>query len=121
MTTRVLPYNEWHKLEQTSAKDVWRSFQEGVQIPVVIERDGEIIGQIVLIPVLHAECAGVTESERGGLAFGKLWQATQRIAREEFHVRSVWASALEEPMLSIIEHLSGTPVPGLHALVKVGD
>ena len=114
-----MPYNEWHKLESTNAKDLWRSFREGVQTPVVIERDGQIVGQMVLMPVLHAECAEIVESERNGLAFGRLWQAARKIAVEEFKVRSVWVSAIEEPMISLMEHAEGTPVPGIHALVSV--
>lgn len=121
VTTRILPYNEWHKLEQTNAKDSWRSFVKGVQMPIVAERDGKIIGQMVLQPVLHAECAGIVESERGGLVFGKLWEAAKQHAVEEFDVKSVWVSAIEEPMRGLIQHVNGKHIPGIHAFVSVVD
>ena len=58
-TTRLLPQEEWHKLPVLDAR-----FHDELSNIMVIEHDGEIIANWVLMPIYHAEGLWVKEDYR---------------------------------------------------------
>lgn len=121
MTTRILPYNEWHRLEETNACGLWQQFTEGVQVPIVAERDGRIIALLILLPVLHAECAWRADEESGSQAFGRVWQQAKGIVREQFDAKAVWGASLDDTMRGLMAHVQAKAIPGEHFIISVED
>lgn len=113
MTSRLLPPDEWHRLDETLMQSIWRDFDPAYAEVIVVESDGEIVGSVALLSTIHAECC-----ESHGTAVGRmLWNALSARVKE-LGGSAVWGSAIDDPMKSIlIAH--GEPIPGEHFLVRV--
>ena len=55
MTTRILPPDEWPRLDGTYLEPLWRQLSPSRAMVFVVEKDGAIIGTWVLMTVLHVE------------------------------------------------------------------
>ena len=114
MTTRVLPPEEWHRLDDTLLASVWRTFTPAFTEVVVVERDGAIVGSVALFTALHAECLSVT----GGTGVARaLWTAL-RARVVAAGGQAVWGAAVEAPMRRLLTR-HAEPIPGDHFLVRV--
>lgn len=114
MTSRVLPIEEWARLDATSAATVWRDLDPNFAEVLVVERAGAIVGQVILLTVLHAECC---ENAGGPGVMRLLWEGLQaRVARAGG--KAVWGAAVETPMRRLLER-HGTPVPGDHFILRM--
>ena len=114
MTSRVLPAEEWARLDGTLLESVWRTMNPAWSEVIVVERDGAIVGCVALMNVLHAECA-----QTGGDAgvMRALWTALrQRVG--EMGLPAVWAAAIDEPMRSLLQRHAES-IPGDHFLLRV--
>ena len=114
MTSRVLPVDEWDRLDGTLLASVWRSLKPDHAEVIVVEQGGEIVACVALISMLHAECCEIT----GGPGVARaLWRGL----RERVHAaggQAVWAAAVEEPMQRLLTR-HGAPIPGDHCLLRV--
>lgn len=118
--TRILPPNEWHRLRVTNAMDVWSDLPHS-SCAVVVERNGEIIGSDLLVPVLHAECLWVHPEHRGKASVARrLWPAIRQAAREEFGVRSFAAVGVTKEVEGLLVHCHAKKLDGEHFIVPVG-
>ena len=115
MTSRVLPPEEWHRLIGTEAEGV--PFPVG-SLPVVIERDGEIIACQVLMPFWHLECGWVAPAYRKTMVFGRLWAAV-RAECAKLDIGAVCTASMTDDVKALIGHMQGVPLPGEHFVVPV--
>jgi hypothetical protein len=119
-TTRILPRDEWHRVEHTNAAGLWQQAPDSTCV-IVVERGGEIVGSDLLLPVLHAECLWVHPDHRGKTAVARrLWPAIQEVARDRFGVRSFAAVGVSKEMGQLLSHLNATRLRGENFLVPVG-
>jgi hypothetical protein len=115
MTTRVLPPEEWPRLEGTLLASVWPTFNpQFAEVIVVEDQAGAIVGSVALLTVLHAECLSITG--QAGVARA-LWKALgERVAAAGG--TAVWGAALEAPMQRLLTR-HAEAIPGDHFVVRV--
>lgn len=113
IAARVLPPDEWARLDDTSMRDLWRDFAPTIDV-LVVERDGRIVASVALLPVLHAECLEVAGGPGVRRALWSLLCARVR-ARS---TQSVWGAAVDDTMYALLMR-HGSAIPGDHFLVRV--
>lgn len=114
MITRILPQDEWPRLAHTSCESVWALLRPEWAEVIVVEEAGQIVGSVVLMSVLHAECL---ENKGGPGVAHALWRAI-RDRTQVFGTKAVWGSSLSDPMDTLLQE-HGHPVAGSHFLVSV--
>lgn len=94
LTSRVLPRDEWGKLDACpEAAAIWRHLVDSQAEMVVVENDaGAIVGHFVLVPVLHAHGLWVDERYRHVGVFRALFAAVSKRVRV-LGRDSVWTCA----------------------------
>lgn len=119
MTSRLLPREEWSKLDGTEAGPVWRQLPDGAEV-VVVEQDGHLVGCHVLVSLLHAECVWIHPDHRGKASVARrLWASVQRTAREVFGADHVITHATDDRVRGLVAHLGGRALPGEAYIVSV--
>jgi hypothetical protein len=119
MTSRLLPRDEWHKLNGTEAESVWPLWNDGVAV-VVVEHDGQIVGCHALQMVLHAECLWIHPDHRKKAAVARrLWNAVKFIARDLFGAHGYMTAAVSEEVKQLLAHLNATHVAADHYVVDL--
>lgn len=113
LTTRVLPCDEWHRLDATELASAWRTLNPAYAEVIVVEQDGAIVGSVALLQALHAECLS-SPSPAVGRA---LWTAL----KARVHAAggsAVWGAAVDAPMRRLLTR-HAEPIPGDHFLVRM--
>ena len=114
MISRVLPVEEWERLDGTLLASVWRSLKPDHAEVIVVEQDGRIVACVALVSMLHAECCEIT----GGPGVARaLWKGLRTRGRAAGG-QAGWAAAVEEPMRRLLTR-HGAPIPGDHFLLRV--
>jgi len=93
MTTRVLPRDEWPRLDGTLLEATWPHLPDEARVVVVEDADGQIIGCSALFPVWHQEGTWVEPFHRGRVSVNR---ALLKAMREQLHAvqaREVWMMA----------------------------
>lgn len=122
MTSRILPPEEWERLDGTEAETIWPMLDRAKTQIVVVEQDGEIVGCHVLLLVLHAECLWVHPAHRGKSSVARrLWAAVQQTARDTFRVRTIATAACSDEVRELLRHVGAVTLPGTHHVIPVGE
>lgn len=117
MTTRELPPEEWSKLETTNAVDLWRHLNPARHRVIVVEEHGEIVGSMLLMQVVHAECLWIAPAHRKTVPVGRrLLQALFT----EADAPTVLASAVTNEMVRILDKL-GSRLEGVHYVLPIQE
>lgn len=112
MTSRILPAEEWAKLEEVGAETVWPLLDPARAQILVIEDEGQIVGTLTLMSVLHAECLWIKPSHRRGYGVMKrlldgMWSAAQGAG-----AKALWSGSVSDTMTNILHRLGASEVPG---------
>lgn len=112
MTSRVLPQSEWSRLDAAGAETVWKLLDPDKAQILVIEENGEIVGTLTLMSVLHAECLWIKPSHRRGYGVIKrlldgMWSESRAMG-----FRALWSGSLSETMTDIMHRIGASEVPG---------
>lgn len=112
MRSRILPPEEWHRLNGTEAEELWPTLVPESARVVVVEDQGVIVACWVAMNVVHMECLWVRPSHRGlaGVAL-RLFRGLREIAAE-WAVGSIVTSSLSPKVTDLIRRFGGTPLPG---------
>lgn len=115
MTTRILPPEEWHRLEGTELGPVCGSMNSLDIRVIVVESDGgEILGCWALLKMWHAEGIWVKDEHRKhGAVFGRLLKGMRAMVQHEGAMQFVTAS-ISEDVTKLIGKLGGESLPGEH-------
>ena len=70
-TTRALPPDEWFKLEGTLLEQAWPSFDPELDIVLVVEKDGVIVGCTSFLPRWHMEGTWIHPDHRSMVKVGR--------------------------------------------------
>lgn len=112
MTSRVLPYAEWPKLDEVGAETVWHLLDpEHAQI-LVIEDEGQIVGTLTLMSVLHTECLWIKPSHRKGYGVMKRLLDGMWAGARAQGFRALWSGSMSDTMTNILHRLGASEVPG---------
>lgn len=112
MISRILPVDEWPRLEGTEAESIWPLLDPETAQVLVVEHDDAIVGCWVLQPVLHAECLWIAPEHRGKSSVARrLWVSMHQTARE-LGARTVATSAVSEDVKDLLAHVGAVEVPG---------
>ena len=117
--TRLLPPDEWYRLETTDLAPVWRALyakRDHVDILVAEDAEGEILGHVAFPRFIHCEGFGIAEPERRQ---GRVMRALLDAIREycDAHaIDGVWASSVAPVMDDLLTRRGANPLPGSHYL-----
>lgn len=119
MIARVLPVEEWPRLEGTEAETVWPHLDPARTTVVVVEHDGVIVGCHVLMNVLHAECLWIHPEHRGKAGVARrLWTTVQRTAKA-LGARTVITGACSDDIRALLAHVGAERLPADHYVLTV--
>tara|TARA_R110000787_G_C13372768_1_gene440990 strand:+ start:641 stop:1006 length:366 start_codon:yes stop_codon:yes gene_type:complete len=71
MTTRILPVEEWPRLEGTLLGEAWESLNPEKDLVLVLEQDGEIVACTSFLPRWHMEGTWVAPQHRKRSGVGR--------------------------------------------------
>lgn len=119
MRSRILPPEEWHRLNGTEAEEAWPVFDPRNTIVLVVEENGEIVSTWTAMRVVHMECLWVRPSHRGLVSVARrLFMGLREIAAT-WGARSVWTASLSPDVTNLIKRFGGEPVPGAHFVLPL--
>ena len=110
MNARILPKEEWSRLNGTEAETLWPLLDPENARVLVVEDAGEIVGTWVGMRVVHMECLWVKPSHRG--AFG----VTKRLLRGMREIAAFWGTnkvitgSVSEHVTDLIRRFGGVPM-----------
>jgi hypothetical protein len=110
--SRILPFDEWPRLDATEAGPIRSQLDPLNTRVLVVEEDEQIVGVWVAIRVVHGECVWIAESHRHAVGVvSRLVRGMQRIAFD-WGVRVVLTTATTDAVKGLCRKLGGVPVPG---------
>lgn len=112
MTSRVLPYDEWAKLDEVGADTVWKMLDPARAQILVIEDQGQIVGTLTLMSVLHAECLWIKPSHRRGYGVMKRLLDGMWAGARAQGAKALWSGSVSDTMTNILHRIGGVEVPG---------
>lgn len=119
MTVRSLPADEWHRLAETEARDVWPKLDPMYAKVIVVENDGQIIASHVLVPVWHLECLWVhPDHRRRAGVLRRLWRGVVETLRG-MGIPAVATAACSDDVRRLLTHVHAEPLVGDHFLVRL--
>lgn len=112
MTSRILPPDEWAKLDDVGAETIWKLLDpEKAQI-LVIEDEGQIVGTLTLMSVVHAECVWIKPSHRKGYGVMKRLLDEMWTTARGAGATALWAGSVSDTMTNILHRIGASEVPG---------
>jgi N-acetylglutamate synthase-like GNAT family acetyltransferase len=111
-TSRVLPPQDWPLLDEVGAETVWKLLDPSLAQILVIEDDGQIVGTLTLMSVLHAECLWIKPSHRRGYGVIKRLLDGMWSAAHTKGVSALWAGSTSDTMTNILHRIGASEVPG---------
>lgn len=119
MTARILPPEEYPRLNGTEAETVWPLLTEAARV-IVVEHEGQIVGCHLLQPTLHAECLWIHPDHRGRASVARrLWWAVRETARSHFGVGWFETGCASEDVRALLDHIGAVKLPDAY-MVPVG-
>lgn len=122
MTSRVLPVEEWHRLDEELDPILAELSPVKSRVCVVEDDKGEIVARWLLVPLLHAECIWIApEKRKTGRVGLKLLDLMKRTARSLGFER-VMTAAIDDDVVKLLAHprIGAQIVPGLPFVLPVG-
>ncbi len=121
LTSRVLPVNEWGKLEGMGIGKDRRYLPEDADV-VVVERDGVVVGCCSLFGLRHIHLEGmeITPEERGNPSVGRQLLCAIRARIDELRVPSVFAGSKAGAMAEMLARLDAKPLDMTFYVLPVG-
>lgn len=103
-TTRVLPVDEWKRLDNIDLT----LYDENLATIMVIERGGEIIARWALMPVYHAEGLWVKEDYRKNPAIIRRLLTGMKVMSENVNAPFVVTMTQDEEVAKLLNKLPKT-------------
>lgn len=119
MTTRVLPPEEWPRLQGTELETVWPTLPQDEARIVVVEDAGQIIGCWAAFRAVHVEGVWIHPDHRGKVGV-RLWRAMRRVIADVFDAGGAWTGSQSAEIDALLAGRA-TEVAGRHFLIRFGD
>jgi len=111
LTSRILPPEEWARLNGTEAELLWPYYNPEQTRVLVVEDGGEVVATWTLLRVVHAECLWVAPSHRGMFGVAKRLLRLMREVASGWKVSAVITGSLSPHVTDLITRFGGTPMP----------
>lgn len=117
---RVLPYEQWHRLDE-ELDPILGDISPVTSRVCVIEENGEIVARWILMPMLHAECVWIAPHKRGTRVALRLLDFMKRTARGLGFER-VRVASVSDAVTRLLANpkLRTEPIPALTFVMQVG-
>lgn len=113
MTTRVLPPDEWPRLEGTELEAVWPLADPSVMTVLVVEDGDQIIGCWSALSVVHVEGLWIHPAYQKRSSVGRrLWRGMTDVVRSAFGASSVVTAACSDEVRALLQTAGATMLPG---------
>lgn len=112
MTSRVLPPEQWPLLDDAGAETIWRLLDPKHAQILVIEDQGQIVGTLTMMSVLHAECVWIKPSHRRGFGVMKRLLDGMWAGARAQGFKALWAGSVSDTMTNILHRIGASEVPG---------
>jgi N-acetylglutamate synthase-like GNAT family acetyltransferase len=120
MQVRVLPIDEWERLDGTELETVYPIVPPGMADFVVVEDQGRIVGCWGLLVLPHVDGLWVhPDYRRGAVVQRRLLQGMRAAGQARGFTRAI-TTALEADVAALIEKWRGERLPGTHYLLPLG-
>jgi hypothetical protein len=105
VSARMLPKEEWHKLEVNGLGSILPDFHDKDVFPVVVEQDGEIVATAMAVRMVHFECLWVKPGSNAGVV-----RALMRMLYSvgSFFGKVALAQSSRDNVLRILSRLKGS-------------
>ena len=119
MRSRILPREEWDRLEVTKLTPIFPDFRPEDTEVVVVEEDGEIIASAIVLRVVHLESLWISPKKTNSMAGKHLWRGVVESAKK-------WAGPIAmaqtgvNKVCRILEKLGGVKLPADSYVVPLG-
>lgn len=121
MTSRMLPPEQWPLLDEAGAETVWKLLDPARAQILVIEDQGQIVGTLTLMNVLHAECLWIKPSHRKGYGVAKRLLDGMWAGARAAHVKALWSGSMSDVMTNILHRIGASEVPGTSFVFPVKE
>lgn len=111
MIARVLPSEEWSRLNGTEAELLWPHMNPEQTRVLVVEDGDRIVATWTLMRIVHAECLWVAPSHRGILGVAKRLLRIMSDEAKAWKVSAVMTGSLSPHVTDLIERFGGVPAP----------
>lgn len=115
MTRRVLPPEDWPRLQGTELEGIWPHLDPATTTVIVVEdRGGAIIGAWAGFPLFHAEGVFIAEAHRGKAGVARLLLDGMRHVAKTAGYRSIVTASLDPTVGDMLTKLGATTIAGTH-------
>jgi hypothetical protein len=122
LRTRILPAEEWPRLQGTELESVWPTLHpEHASVLVVEDDEGAIVGTWAIIHVLCAEGLWIAPAHRGRAAVGRRLWAGMRTLLRGLHARGVITSSMSPSVDRLFAHVPSQKLPGTQYVVTLNN
>jgi len=111
LMARVLPPEEWPRLNGTEAELLWPHMNPEQTRVLVVEDEGRIVATWTLLRVVHAECLWVAPGHRGIFGVAKRLLDLMKKEASAWNVAAVMTGSLTPHVTGLIQRFGGVPVP----------
>lgn len=119
MTTRILPRDEYHRLDPTLLAECARDLSERQGDVLVVEDGDQIVGCWALFPVLHVEGLWIAESHQKRTSVARrLWLGMKRLVKVRGGVKVATAACSDE-VRALLAHVQATKLDGDHYVLSL--
>src|SRR5262245_36061718 len=120
MTTRLLPPDEWPRLEQTALAGVWAQLPPTAIVLAVEDDAGTLLGAWALVQLWHAEGVWIAPAHRGKAGVARrLWALLHEVGRA-LGVSAILTGQQSPEVARLLAHVGAVPVPGGAYVVPLG-
>jgi hypothetical protein len=120
MKTRILPREEYPRLDGTELEALWSKLPQGAHVLVVEDKDGKIVGTWCAYTLVHAEGVWVAEEHRAKAAVARsLMQGMAIVIREAFNAAGFMTGSMDNDVAKMLLALGAIEIPGRHFTVPV--
>lgn len=113
MITRILPRQEYYRLEGTELEAVRSTLPAAAQV-LVVEDDGRIVACWSLMPVWHVEGVWIAPEQRGRLGVVRRLVAGMFGLARSLGAGAVLTAAMTPEVEDLCRRLGGVEIPGKH-------
>lgn len=111
MNARILPVEEWDRLEGGEAGDARHAFNPDETQVIVVEDGDRIVGTWAVMRVVHVECLWVAPEHRGAFGVAKRLLKAMRDVAGAWGARYVLTGSISPHVTDLIRRFGGIPAP----------
>lgn len=120
MKSRILPPEEWERLEGTEVESIVPGLDPKHVAVLVVEDGDRIIGTWVLMRMAHVECFWIAPEHRGKAGVAARLLRSMRGLLMDWGTPCPLTASVTPEMTKMIKRLGGLPLPGEHFALPLG-